>query len=77
MFALLESHQGSWACIRDFNYIINEDEQFGGRIGGSSSIDYLKELMFELNAVDLGNSGNKCTWVRGKWGKGLNQKKNR
>ena len=57
MFALLESHQGSWACIRDFNYIINEEEQFGGRIGGSSSTNYLKELMFELNAVDLEYSG--------------------
>ena len=25
--------------------------------------------MFEFNAVDLGYSGNKFTWVRGKWGK--------
>ena len=41
----------------------------GGNKGGSSSINYLKELLFELNAVDLGYSGNKFTWARGKWGK--------
>ena len=68
LFALLESHQGPWACIGDFNYILNEEERFGGSKGGSSSTNYLKELMFELNAVDLRYSGNKYTWARGKWG---------
>ena len=29
LFALLESHQGPWACIGDFNFIINEEEQIG------------------------------------------------
>ena len=53
----------------DFNFIVNEEEQLGGNKGGSSSINYLKELLFELNAVDLGYSGNKFTWARGKWGK--------
>lgn len=32
------------------------------------SINYLKELLFEFNAVDLGNSGNKFTWAKGRWG---------
>lgn len=57
-----------WACIGDFNFIINDDEQLGGRKGGTSSINYLKELLFEFNAVDLGNSGNKFTWAKGRWG---------
>ena len=69
MFALLESHQGSWAVMGDFNFIVNEEEQLGGNKGGSSSINYLKELLFELNAMDLGYSRNKFTWARGKWGK--------
>ena len=62
----LESHQGPWAVIGDFNFIVNEEEQLGGNKGGSSAINYLKELLFELNAVDLGYSGNKFTWARGK-----------
>ena len=65
LFALLESHQGPWACIGDFNFIINEEEQIGGSRGGSSGENYLKELMFEFNAVDLGYSGNKFTWAKG------------
>ena len=69
LFALLESHQGLWAIMGDFNYIVNEEEQLGGNRGGSLATNYLKELLFELNAVDLGYSGNKYTWVGGKWGK--------
>ena len=68
LFALLESHQGPWACIGDFNFIINDDEQSGGRKGGTSATNYLKELLFEFNAVDLGFSGNKFTWAKGRWG---------
>ena len=68
LFALLESHEGPWACIGDFNFIINDDEQSGGRKGGTSAVNYLKELLFEFNAVDLGFSGNKFTWAKGRWG---------
>ena len=68
LFALLEAHQGSYACIGDFNFIINDDEQFGSKRGSSSTTNYLKELLFEFNAVDLGFSGNKFTWAKGRWG---------
>ena len=66
LFAFLESHQGPWTCIGDFNFIINDEEQFGGKKGGPSSTNYLKELLFELNAMDLGYSRNKLMWARGK-----------
>ena len=66
LFALLEAHQGSYACIGDFNFIINDDEQFGSKRGSSSTTNYLKELLFEFNAVDLGFSGNKFTWAKGR-----------
>ena len=69
LFALLESHQGPWAIMGDLNYIVNEDEQLGGNKGGPSATNYIKELLFEFNAVDLGYSSNKYTWARGKWGK--------
>ncbi|KAK9990720.1 hypothetical protein SO802_025705 [Lithocarpus litseifolius] len=64
LFALLESHQGPWACIGDFNCILNEDEQVEGCKGSSSAINYLKELLFEFNVVDLGYSRNKFTWAK-------------
>lgn len=66
--ALLESHQGPWMCIGDFNYVINEEEVSGGRKGCSSATNYLKQLMFEFRAIDLGFSGNKFTWAKGRWG---------
>lgn len=68
-FALLESHQGPWVVMGDFKFIVNEEKQLGGNKGGPSSTNYLKELLFKLNAMDLGYSGNKFTWARGKWGK--------
>ncbi|XP_075655028.1 uncharacterized protein LOC142625223 [Castanea sativa] len=69
LFALLESRQGPWAVMGDFNFIVNEEDQLGGNKGGLSSTNYLKELLFEFNVVDLGYSGNKYTWAKGKWGK--------
>ncbi|XP_075658855.1 uncharacterized protein LOC142628694 [Castanea sativa] len=44
-------------------------EQLGGNKGGPSSTNYLKELLFKLNVMDLGYSGNKFTWARGRWDK--------
>ena len=66
LLALLAAHQGPWVCVGDFNYILNDDEQIGGCKGSSSTTNYLKELMFNLNSVDLGYSGNKFTWAKGK-----------
>ncbi|KAL0006983.1 hypothetical protein SO802_008485 [Lithocarpus litseifolius] len=74
LFALLESHQGPWAVMGDFNFIVNEEEQLGGNRGGPSSTNYLKELLFEFNAVDLEYSGNKYTWARGSRRFGLGMK---
>nr|XP_023872064.1 uncharacterized protein LOC111984679 [Quercus suber]POE86237.1 hypothetical protein CFP56_07045 [Quercus suber] len=65
---LLESYQGPWVCMGDFNFIVNEEEKKGGRKGSSSSPNYLKELMFEFGAIDLGYSGSKFTWAKGRWG---------
>lgn len=68
LFALLEAHHGPWAYIVDFNFIINDDEQSGGKKGSTFATNYLKELLFEFNVVDLGYSGNKFTSAKGKWG---------
>ena len=67
LLALLESHQEPWMCFGDFNFVLNEDEALGGK-KGSSSTNYLKELMFKVGAIDLGYSGGKYTWAKGKWG---------
>lgn len=52
--ALLESHQGPWMCIGDFNFVFNEDEILGGRKGCSLTKNYLNELMFKFGAIDQG-----------------------
>ena len=66
--AILESFQGPWVCLGDFNYIVNAEEKCGGDKGGTLAPNYLKELMFDLGAIDLGYSGNKFTWAKGRWG---------
>ena len=68
LMALLESYQGPWMCMSDFNYVINEDEVSGGRKGCSLATNYLKELMFEFGAIDLGFSGCKFISAKGRWG---------
>ena len=66
---LLNSYNCPWVCIRDFNFTTNGNEVFSEfKGGGSSSINYLKDLIYEFGAVDFGFSGNKYTWVRGQWG---------
>ena len=52
----------------DFNYIVNAEEKYGGVKGGTLAPNYLKELMFDLEAINLGYSGNKFMWAKGRWG---------
>jgi exonuclease III len=58
LIVLLESVEGPWLCLGDFNVILEDAEKEGGRIGSSSLPNYLKDLMFELGAVDLCFAGN-------------------
>ena len=67
--ALLESLKIPWVCVGDFNFTTCEDEKFGGKKGSSTQANFLQELMFESGAIDLGFSGNKFTWAKGRWGK--------
>lgn len=55
-------------CFGDFNYTVYENEKFGGVRSSSSTVNYLKELMFDYGAIDLGFSGSKFTWAKGRWG---------
>ena len=43
-------------------------EKEGGRIGYSSAPNYLKNILFDLGAKDLGFSRNKFTWTNKRWG---------
>jgi hypothetical protein len=61
LFALLESLEGLWLCVGDFNTILKSNEKRGGRCGSSSSPNYLGNLMFDLGAMDLGFSRAKFT----------------
>ena len=77
LMALLKSHHGPWVCIGDFNFVLNEEEIVGGKKGYSLTNNYLSELMFEFGAIDLGYTGRRYTWAKGKMGKSLNQKTTR
>nr|POE71798.1 hypothetical protein CFP56_65790 [Quercus suber] len=57
-------------CIGDFNFTTNDNEFLGRNKGeaGSLANNYLKELIFEFGAIDLGYLGNSFTWARGSWG---------
>ena len=68
--ALIQATTGPWLCFGDFNCVVEEAEKEGGNRGSTSTPNFLKELLFELEAVDLGYSGNKFTWWNKRWGRG-------
>ena len=68
LHGLLETIEGPWLCFGDFNVVIDELEKDGGRCGCSSTPSFLKDLLFNLSAVDLGFAGNKFTWSNKRWG---------
>ena len=70
LVALLQSLESPWLCFGDFNLIVEANENLGGHTGSTSATNYLRNLMFELGAVDLGFSGAKFTWCNKRWGKG-------
>lgn len=70
LMALLESCNCLWVCLGDFNFTLEDNEisNKGSRGAGDSKNNFLKELVFEFGAIDLGYLGNAYTWARGKWG---------
>nr|POF22684.1 hypothetical protein CFP56_08366 [Quercus suber] len=76
LMALLNSCNSPWVCIGDFNFTTSDNEMLSNSIkGGSSSINYLKELIYEFRAVHLGFSSNKYTWARGQWGSSASKRR--
>jgi hypothetical protein len=67
---LLQAIYGPWMCFGDFNCVVEESEKEEGNKGCSSTPNYLKELLFELEAIDLGFSRNQFTWWNKRWGRG-------
>uniref|UniRef100_A0A2N9G0U3 Reverse transcriptase domain-containing protein n=1 Tax=Fagus sylvatica TaxID=28930 RepID=A0A2N9G0U3_FAGSY len=57
-------------ALEDFNYVVEESEKEGGNRGSTSTLNFLKELLFELEAIDLGFSGNLFRWWNKRWGRG-------
>jgi hypothetical protein len=69
LHALLETINGLWVCCGDFNVVIDDAEKEGGKVGGPSTPSFLRDLLFELGAVDLGFSSNRFTWSNRRWGR--------
>ena len=59
--ALLETFQEPWICFGDFNIVMDSEEKDGGRAECSMSSNFLKDILFELGAIDLGFSGIRFT----------------
>lgn len=67
--ALLNSCHYPWVYIGDFNFTTDDSEMLRAKRGCNfATINYLKELIFEFEAIDLGVFGNTFTWARGRWG---------
>ena len=67
LYGLLQSLEGPWLCFGDFNTVVEDNEKLGGRSGSSSASNYLRSLISDLDAVDLGFSGAKFTWCNKRW----------
>ena len=59
--ALIQSLHNPWMCFEDFNVVVEDSEKEGRTRGNTSAPNFLKELLFNLGAVDLGHSRNKFT----------------
>ena len=70
LYALLQSISEPWLCFGDFNVVVDDAEKDGGIRGSSSTPNFLKDLLFDLGAVDLGFAGCKFTQWNKCWGKG-------
>ena len=70
LHGLLKSIKDPWICFGDFNVVLENSEKIGGNFGSASTPNYLKELTFDLGAIDLGFVGNKFTWWNKRWGRG-------
>jgi exonuclease III len=70
LHGLLQSLNNPWMCFGDFNVVMEEEEKEEGKRGSFSSPNFLKDLMFDLGAIDLGYFGNQFTWWNKRWGKG-------
>ena len=75
LHALLQSIDIPWVCVGDFNVVTEKCEKVGGHGCGTSAPNFLKDLLFDLGAVDLGFSGCKFTWWNKRWGKGSIQER--
>jgi hypothetical protein len=65
------SYTDLWVCIGDFNSINSPEDKFGGRDFDSFSPNLLTDFMDGFGMVDLGFSGNSCTWSNHRQGSSL------
>lgn len=58
----------SWLCIRDFNEILQANEQKGGNSRSNQQIESFRDIVEKCRFIDLGYSGNMYAWFTTKWG---------
>lgn len=55
-------------CIGDFNDIMEEEENVGGKRVIAKSNLFLRDFMFEVRAIDIGFTGRPFTWCNKRGG---------
>ena len=69
--ALLETFQEPCIFFEDFNIVLDSEEKDGGRAESSMSPNFLKDIPFELGAIDLGFTRSRFNWRKKRWGKNV------
>ena len=59
---MVKSFSGPWDVIGDLNCIKRSEEKCGGRAVSECSVNYLKDFMSNIGAIDLGFNGLSFTW---------------
>lgn len=62
------SGHSSWACIGDFNDLLDENEKQGGRDVNLLSHVFLRNFSHNMRALDIGFTGNPFTWCNRRGG---------
>lgn len=52
----------AWACIGDFNDVLDQFEKLGVRSVNGKSNFHLRNFIYKVEALNLGYVGNNFTW---------------
>ncbi|CAL0306454.1 unnamed protein product [Lupinus luteus] len=73
--SLMDTHQGSWSCLGDFNVVLGADECRGPRSPARLPSDEFKAFTDSNNLLHLPTTGALYTWTNERRGNALTEKR--